>query len=103
MRDLHVAGELTAALRVSARVLDLYSVKPLDAEAVAEAGVDAGAVIVVEDHWAEGGLADAVLGALADRDVHVPLRRLAVHDMPTSGTPDELLRWAGIDRDSIAS
>jgi transketolase len=97
------AAEVLAADGVAARVLDLYSVKPLDGEAVAEAAAEAGAVVVAEDHWAEGGLADAVLQALADRDVHVPVRRLAVREMPTSGTPDELLHWAGIDREGIAS
>lgn len=97
------AAEQLAADGVAARVLDLYSVKPLDAEAVAEAAAEAGAVVVAEDHWAEGGLGDAVLAALADRDVHVPVRRLAVREMPTSGTPEELLHWAGIDREAIAS
>jgi transketolase len=97
------AADRLAEDGVAARVLDLYSVKPMDGEAVAEAAAEAGAVVVAEDHWAEGGLADAVLQALADRDVHVPVRRLAVREMPTSGTPDELLHWAGIDREGIAS
>jgi len=73
----------------------------LDGESVAAAARETGAVVVAEDHWAQGGLGDAVLAALADHDVHVPTRRLAVREMPTSGAPDELLRWAGIDRGAI--
>jgi transketolase len=98
---LAAADELAAA-GIGARVLDLYSVKPLDAAAVARAARDTGAVVVAEDHWPEGGLGDAVLGALADADVRVPVVRLAVREVPTSGEPSELLRWAGIDRASIA-
>jgi transketolase len=98
---LAAADELAAA-GIGARVLDLYSAKPLDAAAVARAARDTGAVVVAEDHWPEGGLGDAVLGALADAGVRVPVARLAVREVPTSGEPSELLRWAGIDRASIA-
>ena len=57
-----------------------------------------GSLIVAEDHWAQGGLGDAVLEALADADNHARVRRLAVHTMPTSGRPNELLWRSGIDR-----
>jgi len=96
------AADALSERGIAARVLDLYSIKPLDSHAVATAARATGAVVVAEDHWAEGGLGDAVLAALADHDVHVPIRRLAVHEMPTSGAPAELLRWAGIDRGGIA-
>ena len=56
----------------------------------------------VEDHWPEGGLADAVLEALADGDEHAKVARLAVREMPVSGSPDELLHEAGIDAEAIA-
>ena len=71
------------------RVIDLYSIKPLDAAALTEAARDTGAVITVEDHFAEGGLGEAVMSALtAER---VPVYSLAVRKMPRSGKPDELL------------
>jgi transketolase len=57
--------------------------------------------VTVEDHWPEGGLGDAVLEALAEEPDAVTVRKLAVREMPTSGTPDELLHWAGIDADGI--
>ena len=53
---------------VNARVLDAYSIKPIDAEAVRAAARECGAIVTVEDHWPEGGLGDAVLDALAEAD-----------------------------------
>jgi transketolase len=88
---------------IGARVIDCYSVKPLDAEAVRAAARECGAVITVEDHWPEGGLGDAVLEALGDADDRPPVRKLAVREMPVSGTPEELLHEAGIDADAIAA
>ena len=85
------------------RVLDCYSVKPIDAEAVRAAAHDCGAIVTVEDHWPEGGLGDAVLEALADGDEHARITRLAVREMPVSGTPAELLHAAKIDADAIAT
>jgi transketolase len=96
------AADALAATGVRARVIDLYSVKPLDTETVTAAARATGRVVVVEDHWSQGGVGDAVLEALADADVDARVRRLAVAAMPTSGQPEELLRWAGIDRDEIA-
>jgi transketolase len=98
---LAAADELEAD-GIRARVLDLYSVKPLDASAVVRAARETDALVTAEDHWEHGGLAAAVLETLADHGVRVPVRRLAVRKMPTSGTPDALLRWAGIDRIAIA-
>jgi transketolase len=88
---------------VRARVPDLYSVKPLDIYAVVEAAHATGHLVIAEDHWAQGGLAAAVLEALADAGVQARVARLAVTAMPTSGRPDELLRWAGIGRSAIVS
>ncbi len=88
---------------IRARVLDCYSVKPIDAEAVRAAARDCGAVVTVEDHWPEGGLGDAVLEALADADDRPRVTKLAVREMPVSGTPEELLREAGIDAEAIAA
>jgi transketolase len=97
------AAETLAEDGVHARVLDCYSIKPIDAEAVRAAARECGALVTVEDHWPEGGLGDAVLEALADGDEHAKVTRLAVREMPVSGTPDELLHAAGIDADAIAS
>jgi transketolase len=97
------AAEKLADEGVHARVLDCYSIKPIDAEAVRAAARECGALVTVEDHWPEGGLADAVLEALADGDEHAKVVRLAVREMPTSGSPDELLHAAGIDAEAIAS
>jgi transketolase len=88
---------------VAVRVLDCYSVKPIDAEAVAAAARECGAIVTVEDHWPEGGLGDAVLEALAETDSRAPVTKLAVREMPVSGTPEELLREAGIDAEAIAA
>jgi transketolase len=87
---------------VNARVLDCYSVKPIDAAAVLAAAQECGAIVTVEDHWAEGGLGDAVLEALAAGDEHPKVVKLAVREMPTSGTPEELLHEARIDAEAIA-
>jgi transketolase len=96
------AAEALAGDGIEARVIDAYSIKPLDAETLRAAARDCGAIVTVEDHWPEGGLGDAVLEALAESDDRPPVRKLAVREMPTSGTPDELLHWAGIDADGIA-
>ena len=87
---------------ISARVLDCYSLKPIDAEGLREAASATGAVVTVEDHWPEGGLGEAVLSALAELDEHPAVNHLAVGGMPGSGKPAELLAAAGIDREHIA-
>jgi transketolase len=97
------AADLLAATGVRARVIDLYSVKPLDANTVTQAARETGNLVVAEDHWAQGGLGEAVLDTLAETDSHAHVRRLAVDTMPTSGQPEQLLRWAGIDRAGIAN
>jgi len=96
------AADALAAEGISARVVDCYSVKPIDAEGLQEATAATGAVVTVEDHWPQGGLGEAVLSALADLDEHPAVARLAVAGMPGSGKPAELLAAAGIDREHIA-
>jgi transketolase len=97
------AAEALAGDGVRVRVLDCYSIKPIDAEAVRAAARDCGAIVTVEDHWPEGGLGDAVLEALADTDERPRVTKLAVREMPGSGSPEELLHEAGIDADGIAA
>jgi transketolase len=98
---LKAADELSAH-GVAARVIDLYSVKPVDEETVRQAATDTGAIVTVEDHWPDGGLGDAVLAALAEVD-GVRVTKLAVNDMPGSGRPDELIHAYGIDADAIVA
>jgi transketolase len=88
---------------IAVRVLDCYSVKPIDGEALQAAAQACGAIVTVEDHWPEGGLGDAVLEALAEADSRPPVTKLAVREMPVSGTPEELLHAAGIDAEAIAA
>ena len=88
---------------VSARVIDLYSVKPIDVETLrAAAEATGGCIVVAEDHWPEGGLAEAVLSAFADAEERPRVTSLAVRELPGSGTPAELLAAAGIDAEHIA-
>jgi transketolase len=84
-----------------ARVIDCYSIKPIDAAALAAAARETGKLVVVEDHWPEGGLGEAVLAALAEEGVSCDFRHLAVREMPRSGKPDELLARYGIDAAAI--
>ena len=93
------ASDILADEGLRARVLDCYSIKPIDEQALRSAADDTGVLLTVEDHWPEGGLGDAVLAALADHPA--PVRCLAVRDMPTSGTEQELLAAAGIDAAAI--
>jgi transketolase len=95
------AADVLADEGISARVIDCYSIKPIDARTLRDASRDTRAVITVEDHWAEGGLGDAVLEVLAEQPTSVTFRKLAVREMPTSGTPAELLASAGIDAAAI--
>ncbi|MBA4170717.1 MAG: transketolase, partial [Chloroflexi bacterium] len=97
------AAETLAGEGINARVIDLYTVKPIDAETVRAAARDTGAIITVEDHWPEGGIGDAVLDALAEEQPHPIVVKLAVRGMPGSGMPTELLAGAGIDADHIAA
>jgi transketolase len=97
------AAELLAREGISARVIDLYSVKPLDVDALEQAARETGAIVTAEDHWPAGGLGEAVLAALAEHGERPLLRRLAVEEMPGSGKPAELLAAAHIDAEAIAS
>ena len=84
---------------VMIRIIDLYSIKPIDAATLAWAAEDTGAIITVEDHAAEGGLGEAVRSALAGHPV--PVYALAVRRMPKSGKPEELLDYEDISKNAI--
>jgi transketolase len=96
------ASELLAAEGIRVRVLDLYSVKPIDRQTLLESvSATGGRLVTVEDHWPEGGLGDAALAALADSGLTVHAVKLAVRELPGSGRPVELLHTAGIDAEAI--
>jgi transketolase len=103
LHEAIAAADELARDGINARVIDLYSVKPLDVETVGAAARETGAIITVEDHWPEGGLGDAVLAALAEEQPHPVVLKLAVTEMPGSGKPAEMLHAAGIDADCIAA
>jgi transketolase len=86
---------------IAARVIDLYSIKPIDADTLTKAAIDTGHILVLEDHYAEGGIAEAVRSALGDRAGIVT--SLAVTKQPKSGTPEELLEYEGISAAAIVS
>ncbi|MBO0840563.1 MAG: transketolase, partial [Sciscionella sp.] len=96
------AAQRLAGDGIDARVIDAYSVKPLDAQAMRTAARETSAIVTAEDHRPAGGLGEAVLSALAGEPDTV-VRTLAVTGMPGSGTPAELLGEAGIDAAGITS
>ena len=96
------AADALADEGVATRVIDCYSLKPLDTETLRAAAEATGRFVTVEDHWLEGGLGEAVAAALADLEDAPRLVQLAVREMPGSGTPAELLAASGIDAEHIA-
>ena len=103
LRECLTAAEELAEKGIAARVIDLYSVKPVDAEAILAAAGETEAIVTVEDHWAEGGIGETVAGVLAEAASGTRLFRLAVTTRPTSGPPAELLAAAGIDAAHIVA
>jgi transketolase len=102
LHEALAAADELAAEGVAARVIDLYSVKPIDQQTLIEAAEATGVIVTVEDHHPEGGIGDAVLEVFAENSSRPRIVTLAVRVMPTSGTPAELLAQAGIDRARIA-
>jgi transketolase len=97
------AADALAEDGISARVIDCYSVKPIDIETLrAAAEATGGRLVTVEDHWPEGGLGEAVLAAFAGSEEPPQVSVLAVQGMLGSGKPAELLAAAGIDAEHIA-
>jgi transketolase len=97
------AAETLEGEGLHARVVDCYSVKPIDGDTLREAArATGGRIVTVEDHWAEGGLGDAVLDAFADTDESPRVVKLAVREMPGSGPTEDMLAAAGIDAAAIA-
>jgi transketolase len=103
LHEAIAAASQLAEEGIRARVIDCYSVKPIDADALRAAGAETGGIVTVEDHWPEGGLGDAVLEVFAADATRPPIVKLAVRQMPGSATPAEQLALAGIDAASIAA
>jgi transketolase len=102
---VHEAVKAAEALEqddITARVIDLYSIKPVDTETLNAAAEGTRRIITVEDHNPEGGVGDAVLAALAETGAEARVVKLAVTEMPHSGKGTELLAAYGIDADGIA-
>jgi transketolase len=104
LHECLAAADQLAGESISARVIDLYSVKPADtATLTAAAAVTGGRLVIAEDHHPEGGLGSAVLDALTgDGRADLAIAHLAVREMPGSGTGEELLAASGIDAAHIA-
>jgi transketolase len=96
------AADRLGAQGIRAAVVDAYSVKPIDGETLAHELGRTGLLVVVEDHRVEGGLGDAVLGALAGfGTLSGRVVKIGVDAMPGSGSPQELRDWAGISAERI--
>ncbi len=88
------------ATGITARIIDLYSIAPIDRTTLVESGrTTKGRILTVEDHYAHGGLGDAVLSAVAAEGIKV--HKLAVREIPHSGKPEELVDHYGIGVRSI--
>ncbi len=97
------AADALAAKKIPARVIDLYSVKPVDVKTLREAArVTKGRFVIVEDHYPEGGIGAAVMEALA-ADGLPRIAHLAVKGLPMSGKPEELMNAAGISSRHIVT
>lgn len=99
LHEAVAACDMLAEEDIHVRVVDLYSIKPIDREMLREVALETHAIITVEDHYPEGGIGEAVRSALFD--CPVPVYSLAVRKMPKSGKPDELLDYEGISRGAI--
>ena len=86
---------------IAVRVIDLYSIKPIDEKTIKTAARETQAIITVEDHFYEGGIGEAVRAVLFSSNVKV--YSLAVGKIPKSGKPRELLSYEGISKDAIVS
>ena len=98
VREALLAHEALLKQGIASRVIDAYSVKPLDVATLTQAAQETGRLLVVEDHVAEGGLGEAVAGAVG---YLAPVNRLAITAHPRSGSQAELLLRLGIDHQAI--
>jgi transketolase len=101
---VHEALKAASALQakgIAIRILDMYSVKPIDVEGILSAAKETGGrIVVVEDHYDQGGLGDAVLDAVGNKAKVV---KLAVREIPRSGPPEALIEKYGISSSHIVA
>ncbi|MBM4032240.1 MAG: transketolase family protein [Planctomycetes bacterium] len=104
MGEALAAADLLAEKGISAEVLDVHTIKPLDTDTILASAAKTGRVLTIEEHSIIGGLGSAVCEAIAERaDRHVPVRRLGIRDtFGESGTADELLEVHGLTAPHIA-
>jgi transketolase len=95
------AWEQLKTAGIAVRVVDAYSIEPIDAVTLRNAADATGALVTVEDHYPAGGLGDAVLQTLSDRPI--PVTVLAVRKTPMSGKGDELRDFEGISAAAIVN
>lgn len=101
LHEALAAAENLKRERINVRVIDLFTIKPLDSKTIIEnARATKGRIITVEDHYYEGGLGEAVCSAVVN-EPGFTVHRLAVSQVPRSGKPHELLHMYSIDRDAI--
>lgn len=96
------AAEQLAGKGITARVLGIHTIKPIDEDAILAAAVDCGRLVTVEDHSAVGGLGGAVAEVLATRDSGARLRIIGTRTFGESGTPEELYEQHGLSAGRIA-
>lgn len=101
LREALKAAEILKEENISVRVLDPFTIKPIDSEAIlSHARQCEGKIVTVEDHYPEGGLGDAV-SAVVSSERNIALKRIAVTELPRSGPPDVLLDKYGISAQCI--
>ena len=97
------AGHQLAEKGISAEIINIHTIKPLDVEAVINSAKKTGCVVTAEEHQMNGGLGDSIAQLLA-RKMPTPLEMVAVNDsFGESGTPDELLVKYGLDHTDITA
>uniref|UniRef100_A0ABI7YVR3 Transketolase n=2 Tax=Felidae TaxID=9681 RepID=A0ABI7YVR3_FELCA len=102
LHEALAAADLLKKEKINIRVLDPFTIKPLDRNLIlSSARATKGRILTVEDHYYEGGIGEAVSSALVG-EPGITVSRLAVGEVPRSGKPAELLKMFGIDRDAIA-
>jgi transketolase len=96
-----IAAETLQKDRISARVINLHTPKPIDKEAIIKAAKETGAVVTVEEHTIAGGMGSAVAEVLA-QEWPVPVRMIGIRDrFGVSGEPDELFEYFGLKAENI--
>lgn len=96
------AYEILDSEGISVAVIDAYSIKPLDEATIRDLAKKSGnTIITVEDHYVQGGLGEAIAAAFCNEQITI--HRLAVTQLPRSGSKDELLAWAGIDANALVA